>query len=153
MVSPTTRSLALLRHQESSEVGLVLDDLGQGEFGPHEVAERVTPTRPGDDREFGNDGQTAPTDRESRQLPELLEIVQAIKTIIRPGPITEIRARYPGAEIYFAVFGAMTKGRDLEVLSFDDLSGAGIMRAAGLAAVFVAATMSPPGIEPPLELR
>lgn len=65
----------------------------------------------------------------------------------------EIRSRYPQAELYFAVFGAMTKGSDLEVDSFDELTGARIMRAAGFAAVFVAATMSPPGIEPPLELR
>lgn len=65
----------------------------------------------------------------------------------------EIRARYPNAELYFAVFGAMTKGSDLQVDSFDDLTGAGIMRAADFAAVFIAATMSPPGIEPPLELR
>ncbi|MGP3964500.1 hypothetical protein ACTWPT_51930 [Nonomuraea sp. 3N208] len=65
----------------------------------------------------------------------------------------EIRKRYPGAEIYFAVFGAMTKERDLEVARFDDLTGAGIMRAADFKAVFIAATMSPPGIEPPLELR
>ena len=65
----------------------------------------------------------------------------------------EIRTRYPRAELYFAVFGAMTKGTDLEVDSFDDLTGARIMRAADFAAVFVAATMSPPGIEPPLELR
>ncbi|MFI6734761.1 hypothetical protein ACIBI9_17685 [Nonomuraea sp. NPDC050451] len=65
----------------------------------------------------------------------------------------EIRKRYPGAEIYFAVFGAMTKERNLEVASFDDLTGADIMRAADFKAVFMAATMSPPGIEPPLELR
>jgi len=65
----------------------------------------------------------------------------------------EVRSRYPKAELYFAVFGAMTKGSDLEVRSFDDLTGARIMRAANFAAVFIAATMSPPGIEPPLELR
>ncbi|RJL21473.1 hypothetical protein D5H75_37575 [Bailinhaonella thermotolerans] len=65
----------------------------------------------------------------------------------------EIRNRYPGAELYFAVFGAMTKERDLNVSGFDDLTGAGIMRDAGFKAVFVAATMAPPGIEPPLELR
>lgn len=65
----------------------------------------------------------------------------------------EIRARYPGAQLYFAVFGAMTKGSDLQVDSFDDLTGAKIMRAADFAAIFIAATMSPPGIEPPLELR
>ncbi|WP_155360377.1 hypothetical protein [Acrocarpospora macrocephala] len=65
----------------------------------------------------------------------------------------EIRQRYPEAEIYFVVFGAMTKDPGLEVASFDDLTGAGIMRAADFAAVFIAATMSPPGIEPPLELR
>ena len=55
--------------------------------------------------------------------------------------------------LYFAVFGAMTKVTDLAVSRFDDLTGADIMRAAEFEAVFVAATMSPPGIEPPLELR
>lgn len=65
----------------------------------------------------------------------------------------EIRARYPRAELYFAVFGAMTKGTDLEVAGIDDLTGARIMKAAGFQAIFIAATMSPPGIEPPLELR
>ncbi|NNH68908.1 helix-turn-helix domain-containing protein [Nocardia uniformis] len=65
----------------------------------------------------------------------------------------QVRAKYPKAELYFAVFGAMTKGRDLEVASFDDLTGAKIMRGADFEAIFIAATMSPPGIEPPLELR
>lgn len=65
----------------------------------------------------------------------------------------QLRERYPGAELYFAVFGAMTKGDSLEVESFDDLTGATIMQAAKFEAVFIAATMSPPGIEPPLELR
>lgn len=65
----------------------------------------------------------------------------------------ELRERYPGAELYFAVFGAMTKGDSLEVESFDDLTGGTIMQAARFEAVFIAATMSPPGIEPPLELR
>ncbi|GIG61568.1 hypothetical protein Lfu02_59400 [Longispora fulva] len=65
----------------------------------------------------------------------------------------EVRDRYPDAELYFAVFGAMTKGSDLRVESFEDLTGARIMLAADFAAVFIAATMGPPGIEPPLELR
>jgi hypothetical protein len=65
----------------------------------------------------------------------------------------QLRKRYLKAELYFAVFGAMTKDRDLEVNSFDDLTGAKIMRAANFEAIFIAATMSPPGIEPPLELR
>ncbi|GAB1689944.1 hypothetical protein KRM28CT15_17470 [Krasilnikovia sp. M28-CT-15] len=65
----------------------------------------------------------------------------------------ELRQRYPGAELYFAVFGAMTKGESLKVDSFDDLTGGPIMQAAKFQAVFIAATMSPPGIEPPLELR
>ncbi|MEU1982704.1 helix-turn-helix transcriptional regulator [Nocardia sp. NPDC019395] len=64
-----------------------------------------------------------------------------------------VRALYPQADLYFAVFGAMTKSLDLRVKSFDDLTGAAIMHAADLEAVFIAATMSPPGIEPPLELR
>lgn len=65
----------------------------------------------------------------------------------------KIRERYPDADIYFAVFGAMTKGTALEVESFSDLTGARIMESAGFKAVFIAATMAPPGIEPPLELR
>ncbi|WP_280361368.1 hypothetical protein [Nocardia wallacei] len=64
-----------------------------------------------------------------------------------------VRAKYPTADLYFAVFGAMTKSRDLRVKSFDELTGVKIMQAADLQAVFIAATMSPPGIEPPLELR
>lgn len=67
--------------------------------------------------------------------------------------VRNLRDRYPGCEIYFAVFGAMTKAQDLAVASFGDLTGAQIMRKADLSAVFVAATMNPPGIEPPLELR
>ena len=35
----------------------------------------------------------------------------------------QLRARYPRAELYFAVFGAMTKQADLEVSSFEDLTG------------------------------
>lgn len=66
---------------------------------------------------------------------------------------TELRSHYPGAELYFAVFGAMTKGNDLEVETFDELTGAKVIRDADFAAVFIAATMTPPGIEPPLELR
>ncbi|MBO3740334.1 hypothetical protein [Actinoplanes flavus] len=64
-----------------------------------------------------------------------------------------LRDRYPGAELYFAVFGAMTKSHSLDVDSFEELTGAKIMQAANFEAVFIAATMSPPGIEPPLELR
>jgi hypothetical protein len=47
----------------------------------------------------------------------------------------------------------MTRGTSLDVGSFDELTGAKIMRDAGFEAVFIAATMGPPGIEPPLELR
>ncbi|MEV0456312.1 hypothetical protein [Catellatospora methionotrophica] len=65
----------------------------------------------------------------------------------------KVRESYPRALLYFAVFGAMTKGSNLEVSGFDDLTGAEIMLAAEFDAIFIAATMSPPGIEPPLELR
>ena len=67
--------------------------------------------------------------------------------------VREIRERYPQAEIYFAVFGAMVKADDLVVKDFDGLTGGRIMDAANFSAVFIAATMAPPGIEPPLELR
>ncbi len=65
----------------------------------------------------------------------------------------QIRERYPNAVLYFAVFGAMTTGDEVRVAKFDDLAGAQNMRAIDFAAIFIAATMSPPGIEPPLELR
>jgi hypothetical protein len=64
----------------------------------------------------------------------------------------QVRDRYPDADLYFAVFGAMTQDSNLAV-GFDDLTGASIMKGAGFRAIFIAATMSPPGIEPPLELR
>jgi hypothetical protein len=67
--------------------------------------------------------------------------------------VREIRNRYPGAELYFAVFGAMVREEDLVAKDFDDLTGGRIMEAADFEAVFIAATMAPPGIEPPLELR
>jgi hypothetical protein len=89
----------------------------------------------------------------SREAPTIMVCDFEVKHADVVGFIArELRGRYPDAELYFAVFGAMTKG-DLEVSSFDDLTGARIMREAGFAAVFIAATMSPPGIEPPLELR
>jgi hypothetical protein len=65
----------------------------------------------------------------------------------------ELRTRYPGAELYFAVFGAMTLSSALEVTDLDELTGSKVMKAAAFEAIFIAATMSPPGIEPPLELR
>ncbi len=91
---------------------------------------------------------------EAREAPTILICDFEVKHADVVGLIARsLRDRYPRAELYFAVFGAMTKGRDLEVGSFDELTGAHIMRAADFAAVFIAATMSPPGIEPPLELR
>ena len=91
---------------------------------------------------------------ETRVAPTLLICDFEVKHADVVGFIArELRERYPGAALYFAVFGAMTKGPDLRVPSFDGLTGARIMRAAGFEAVFIAATMGPPGIEPPLELR
>ncbi|MCK2244096.1 MULTISPECIES: hypothetical protein [unclassified Crossiella] len=65
----------------------------------------------------------------------------------------QVRSRYPKADLYFAVFGAMTTGDEARAASFDNLAGAQNLRAAQFEAIFIAATMSPPGIEPPLELR
>ncbi|MEU6559287.1 helix-turn-helix domain-containing protein [Nocardia nova] len=91
---------------------------------------------------------------DTRETPTLVICDFEVKHADVIGYLTQqLRLRYPKAELYFAVFGAMTKSRDLEVGSFDDLTGAKIMRAAELEAIFIAATMNPPGIEPPLELR
>jgi hypothetical protein len=64
-----------------------------------------------------------------------------------------LREEYDQPDIYFAVFGAMTESKDLAISSFDGLCGAEIMKSAGFLSIFIAATMHPPGIEPPLELR
>jgi hypothetical protein len=91
---------------------------------------------------------------DAQEAPTLLVCDFEVKHADVAGFIAQdLRKRYPKSDIYFAVFGAMTKGADLEVNSFDDLTGSQIMRDADFAAVFIAATMSPPGIEPPLELR
>jgi hypothetical protein len=90
---------------------------------------------------------------DTRSAPSIVICDFEVKHADVVGFITrQVRDRYPDADIYFAVFGAMTKGSALEV-GFEDLTGAGIMTKAGFKAVFIAATMSPPGIEPPLELR
>ncbi|WP_409490668.1 hypothetical protein [Amycolatopsis sp. cmx-11-12] len=65
----------------------------------------------------------------------------------------QVRTRYPTADLYFAVFGAMTQGDDPRADTFDSLAGAQNLRKVDFSAIFIAATMSPPGIEPPLELR
>lgn len=67
--------------------------------------------------------------------------------------VDRLRERYGDPELYFAVFGAMTDSDDPRVKSFDELTGAKIMEKAQFSAVFIATTMHPPGIEPPLELR
>jgi hypothetical protein len=90
----------------------------------------------------------------AREFPIIVICDFEVKHADAVGFVTrEIRSRYANAQLYFAVFGAMTKAADLKVGSFDDLTGERIMRKADFSAVFIAATMSPPGIEPSLELR
>jgi len=90
----------------------------------------------------------------AREFPTIVICDFEVKHADVVGFITrEIRSKYPNAQLYFAVFGAMTKAADLKVGSFDDLTGGQIMHKADFSAVFIAATMSSPGIEPPLELR
>lgn len=67
--------------------------------------------------------------------------------------VDELRSRYGNPELHFAVFGAMTDSKDPKVKEFGELTGAKIMEKAEFSAVFIATTMHPPGIEPPLELR
>lgn len=67
--------------------------------------------------------------------------------------VQEVRQRYIEPDLYFAVFGAMTDSEDPRIKSFDELTAATIIDKARFEAIFVATTMHPPGIEPPLELR
>ncbi len=67
--------------------------------------------------------------------------------------IKRIRQEYPGAIIYFSVFGALTEEDDLKINCFDDLKAAGTIKKIGISDIFIACTMHRPGIEPRLELR
>ena len=65
----------------------------------------------------------------------------------------KLRERYKAPKFYFTVFGAMTESEDLKISGVDKLVGIDNLKLAGLEDVFIAFTMHPPGIEPPLELR
>jgi hypothetical protein len=72
---------------------------------------------------------------------------------VLPDIITILREEYGNPTIYFAVFGALTESDDLAINSLDDLPAASFLRESGIRDLFIAATMGPPGIEPPMGLR
>lgn len=67
--------------------------------------------------------------------------------------VDRVQKEYPGSEIFFTAFGAMTREPDLRIKHFDQLMSATSLSELDIADCFIACTMHPPGIEPPLELR
>ncbi|MFN0074009.1 MAG: toll/interleukin-1 receptor domain-containing protein [Chloroflexota bacterium] len=67
--------------------------------------------------------------------------------------INHLRMQYSDPSFYFAVFGAMTEESDLRISSLDQLVSSSFLSSIELEDIFIASTMSPPGIEPPLGLR
>jgi len=73
---------------------------------------------------------------------------KALKTVIK-----EIQRRYPKSTIYFSAFGALTEEKNLKIESFNRLTSWKNISELGIEGFFIACTMHPPGIEPPLCLR
>lgn len=67
--------------------------------------------------------------------------------------VKRVKKKYPSSEIYFAVFGATTKGDDLKINSLEQLEAGDIIERYGIKDFFLACTMHSPGIEPPYKLR
>ncbi len=67
--------------------------------------------------------------------------------------VSKLRKQYDDPKIYAAVFGAMTTGPDLKLDGCEDLSCWERVSELEMKALFLACTMHPPGIEPPLGLR
>ncbi|WP_171181001.1 hypothetical protein [Ruegeria sp. HKCCD8929] len=72
---------------------------------------------------------------------------------VLPKIVKELRERYNDPSIYFSVFGAMTECEDLRIKSLSELASASFLPQIRLEEVFIACTMHPPGIEPPLDLK
>ena len=66
--------------------------------------------------------------------------------------VDELKQRYVNPCFYVVVFGAIIEERDLKVSSLDQLVSTNVLKTLELEDLFIAATMHPPGIEPPLGL-
>jgi hypothetical protein len=67
--------------------------------------------------------------------------------------VEKLRAEYANAHIYYAVLTAMVDGHEPKIDGFDRLVANDVLQKLNLSAIFIAYTMTRPGIEPPLELR
>lgn len=67
--------------------------------------------------------------------------------------VEKMRAEYVGAHIYLAVLAAMVDGPDPKIAGFDQLVAKDVLQELDLSAIFIAYTITRPGIEPPLGVR
>ena len=92
----------------------------------------------------------------SEQLP--VPLILVVDSEIKSGSdlkavIEKLRAEYTDAHIYLAVLAAMVEGHDPKISSFDQLIAKDVLQKLNLSAIFIAYTVTRPGLEPPLEVR
>ncbi|MBN1811398.1 MAG: toll/interleukin-1 receptor domain-containing protein [Anaerolineae bacterium] len=71
-----------------------------------------------------------------------------LKTVVE-----KLRTKYADVRICFAVLAALADGHDPKIASFDQLVAKDVLQELNLSAIFIAYTITRPGIEPPLEVR
>lgn len=94
-------------------------------------------------------------------LPTLSEtpLILVVDSEIKSGSdlkvvVDRLRAEYPDAHIYYAVLVALVEeGCDSKIANFEQLAAKNLMQTLNLSTVFVAYTITRPGLEPPLEIR
>lgn len=64
-----------------------------------------------------------------------------------------LKEKYIEPQFYFCVFGAMTESEDLKIRDLEELVSYNQILENRMQDVYIAATMHPPGIEPPLEIK
>lgn len=67
--------------------------------------------------------------------------------------VSRILQEYKGAQVYFAALAALTENENPRVSCFEELKAAENIKGLEIKDLFIACTMVPPGIEPPLGLR
>jgi hypothetical protein len=66
--------------------------------------------------------------------------------------IEELKKRYVNPIFYLSIFGALTEAHDLNIVNLNELVSANFLNDLEFDDLFIATTMHPPGIEPPLGL-
>ena len=75
------------------------------------------------------------------------------RAAVLPRILDYLNSIYNNPKVYYSVFGAMTESEDLKINSISALCSAEFLPLMKIEEIFIACTMHPPGIEPPLGLK